>query len=483
MQVRHTSLLVGLIVSLAATVCPAADEAEKKDDGQISFSKQIQPILRQHCQGCHQPAKKEGEYVLTDPKSMLLAGESDEKPVVAGKPESSYLVEVITPNKDGKAEMPKEKPPLSETQIKLVSDWIKQGAKIDIREEVERRIDADNPPVYELPPIITALDFSPDGKLLAVSGYHEVLLHKADGSGKVARLIGLSERVESVAFSPDGKRLAVAGGSPGRMGEIQIWDVAKQKLALAVNPPNVFDTIYGASWSPDGKLVAFGCGDNTVRAIDSTSGKQVLFQGAHNDWVLDTVFSVKGDHLITVSRDRSMKLIEVKTERFVDNITSITPGALKGGLTAVDRHPTKEEVLIGGADGVPKTYKIFRTKARKIGDDYNKIRFFEALPGRVYAAEFNHDGTRVLAGSSNHMSGEVRVYDNKTGKLVFKADNTGPIYAACFSPKGDIVAAAGGTGKVHLFEAATGKLIREFMPVEVKAPVEDASDKKVAASN
>ena len=45
---------------------------------------------------------------------------------------------------------------------------------------------------------LTGIDYSPDGSLLAVSGYHEVLVHKADGSEIVARLVGLSERIESV---------------------------------------------------------------------------------------------------------------------------------------------------------------------------------------------------------------------------------------------------------------------------------------------
>ena len=108
------------------------------------------------------------------------------------------------------------------------------------------------------------------------------------------------------------------------------------KLTLSV--PVTFDTVYGVSWSPDGKLVAFGCADNTVRAIEAASGKQVLYQGAHSDWVLDTAFSVDNSHLVSVSRDRSLKLVEVKTERFVDNITSITPGALLGGLIAHHQH-------------------------------------------------------------------------------------------------------------------------------------------------
>jgi len=58
-----------------------------------------------------------------------------------------------------------------------------------------------------------------------------------------ARLVGLSERVNRVAFSPDGKKLAVAGGSPARMGELQVWDLAKQKLEMSVS--TTFDTLSG----------------------------------------------------------------------------------------------------------------------------------------------------------------------------------------------------------------------------------------------
>src|SRR5207244_4406094 len=185
-------------------------------------------------------------------------------------------------------------------------------------------VDADHPPTYALPPVITSMDYSPDGTLLAIAGYHEVLLHKSDGSGLAARLVGASERLQSLAFSPDGKLLAVTGGNPGRFGEVQVWDVAKRKLQLSA--PITYDTLYGVSWSPDGTKLAFGCADNTLRAIDAKSGQQVLFQGAHSDWVLATVFSADATHLVSISRDRSMKLTEVATQRFMDNITSITPG-------------------------------------------------------------------------------------------------------------------------------------------------------------
>src|SRR5262249_54553978 len=156
-------------------------------------------------------------------------------------------------------------------------------AKDDSPMTTRQVVDMDHPPVYHLPPVLSALAYSPDGKLLAVSGYHEVLVHNADGSGLVARLVGTSERIESVAFSPDGKRLAVSGGSPGRFGEVQVWNVKSKRLKLSL--PVTFDTVYGVSWSSDGGRIAFGCADNSVRAVEADTGKQILFQGGHNDWV------------------------------------------------------------------------------------------------------------------------------------------------------------------------------------------------------
>ena len=225
----------------------------------------------------------------------------------------------------------------------------------------------------------------------------------------VARLIGLSERIDSLAFSPDGKKLAATGGDPGRRGEIQIWDVAKRKLALSTSVS--FDVVFGASWSPDGSKLAFGCTDNSVRAIDAKTGAQVLFMGSHADWALDTVFSIDGSHLVSVGRDMTAKLTEIAEQRFVDNVTSITPGVLKGGLTAIARHPKRDEVVVGGSDGQPRVYRIFRQTQRVIGDDSNLMRELPPLPGRATGVAVSPDGLRIAAASSlDGSTGEVAVY-------------------------------------------------------------------------
>lgn len=456
----RTVLTGGVWTTLLLTVSAVAAEPEATN--QVSYFRDVRPILQRHCHGCHQPAKAGGNYVMTDFARLLAGGERGETAVTPGSVEESLLLTVVTPE-DGKAEMPQNAPPLTAAEIETIRNWILQGAKNDLPPLTQMAYDAENPPQYLSTPVLTSLDFSPDGQLLAVSGYHEVLLYRTSDWKLSGRLIGLSERIESAVFSPDGQQVAVTGGSPGRRGELQVWDVADQSLSYSLSIG--YDTIYGISWSPDGKRLAYGCPDNTVHAIDVESGEEVLFNGAHNGWVLDTVFSVKGDHLVTVSRDRSMKLINVPTQRFIDNITSITPGALKGGLNAVDRHPQKDELLVGGADGTPKIYRMFREKARKIGDDFNLIRAFPAMPGRIFDVQFDRQGERFVAGSSLDGHGEVSIYQVADGKQLAKATITdGGIYTVAFDPQDRWVAAGGFSGKVKILQL-DGTMLREFPAV------------------
>lgn len=493
--------LVAVLAVVSQSLC-AADEAAKP----VSFHTQVKPILQAHCQGCHQPAKSQGAFEMTNFANLLAGGESEEKAVVPGSPEASNLVIQITPDADGKAAMPPKEKQLTSVEVDLIRQWITEGAKDDSPPSAEP-FSRNNPPQYSLPPVVTSLNYSPDGQWLAVAGFNEVLLHKADGSGIADRLIGLSERIESVRFSPDGKRLAVTGGNPGRLGEVQVWDVEKRELLLSHTV--TFDTVYGASWSPDGKQIAFGCSDNSVRVIDAESGEQVMFQGAHSDWVRDTVFTVENEspHVLSVSRDMTVKLTEVSTNRFIDNVTSITPNALKGGVNSIVRHPERDEIIVGGADGVPKIYRVFRITARKIGDDSNLIKSLQPMTGRVFGVAVSRDGQRIGAVSSLDGKGELVVYSYEfdtslpddlkkiTAKRVrdrkeeeqkkldeyrskdiketarVKFDET-PLYAIAFHPGGRQVAIAGGDGIVRLIDTETGKPVTTF----AAAPVNQSGD-------
>src|SRR5262249_33166386 len=215
--VTAASVCVLLAIAVIADDKPAASTKTEKPvekSKAVSYPTAILPILQANCQGCHQPAKASGKLDLTAFKNMLKGGESGSAAIVPGNPDDSYLLEQITPDDKGVAAMPQEKPPLSKGEIALIRQWIEEGAEDDTPPETTPPIDANPPPVYSGPPVITSIDWSPNGELLAVAGYHEVLLHKADGSGLVARFVGMAERIESVRFSPDGRKLALAPGPP-----------------------------------------------------------------------------------------------------------------------------------------------------------------------------------------------------------------------------------------------------------------------------
>ncbi len=490
------------VVFLIGSVSGWGKEFSEGLPEEVSYYEHVRPVFQAKCHGCHQPAKSKGDYILTDVARMIAGGEGGEPVVVAHKPEESWLIDLVTLQEGAdRPEMPEKDEPLTPYELALVTKWIEQGALDDTPENARQRFDADHPPQYAVAPVVTSLDYSPDGELIAVAGFHEVLLHKADGSGMVERLIGLSERIETARFSPDGKLLAVAGGLPGRMGEIQIWDVEKGSLALS--KPVGHDTAYGASWSPDGKYVAYGLPDHTVRAIEVSSGDEVFFMGSHNDWVLDTAWSVEGDHLVSVSRDMSAKLTEVETERFIDNITSITPGALKGGINGIDRHPHWDHVLMGGSDGVPQVYRMHRETERKIGDNANLIRKYPPMKGRIWSVAFAPDGKTFAAVSSLNGKGQINLYASdydatitpelkelfetarrnpdgskniepeieafhtRGAKLLHSTDVDSPVFSVAFAPDGKSYVAGTSDGRILIIDAASGSLRKTFIPVQV----------------
>ncbi len=486
------------LFTLLALFTPATVSARTESEP-VSYYHDVRPVFQANCHGCHQPAKAKGDFVMTTFEALIKGGETGAT-VVPNDAAASYLFENIT-LVDGQAEMPPKGDPLTPEEVALVERWINEGAIDDTPANAVVRYSPKNPPVYHRAPLIGSLDFSPDGRYLAVAGFHEVLLHKADGSGLLARFVGLSEKITRVAFSPDGSKLAVTGGLPARMGELQIWDVEKRELDRSL--PIGHDTIYGASWSPDGKQVAFGMADNTVRAIDVRSGKQVFFMGSHNDWVLDTVFDQTGEHLISVGRDMSTKLSHVATERFIDNLTSITPGALKGGIAAVALHPEKNHILVGGSDGVPQIYRTKRETVRKIGDNANLIRQYPPMPGRVWSVAFHPDGSRFVAGSSLDGKGAIHLYRSQYDATITPqmkkamekvaarrtpeekkmladwrskgAENLhaipvdAPVYAVAWSPGAETVVAAGQDGLLRFIDPDTGEVRRAIPPIAIEA--------------
>ena len=438
----------------------AQEQPAAKDDQPVSFYRQVRPILQRHCSGCHQPAKKGGQLLLTSYADFQKGGENGAA-FTPGKPDESLILDYISGDKP---EMPLNAEPLEKSKSISSPVGLRKGPKTT-RPRDSRK--SSPPRTHRVTLARRSSRRSPIRRTADCSrcrAFKKSCCTKPTAANGWPGWWGGRSGSNRCASRRMVRCLAAVGGTPALFGEAQIWNVADRKLALSMTIAP--DTLFGASFNDKGTQLAFGGADNRARVIDVKEGKVIMRFDAHADWVFGTTFSLKNDHLITVSRDMSMKLVIVENAQFVDNITSITPGALKGGLVDVQRHPTKEEVLTGGADGEPKLYKIFRTQARKIGDDFNRIRSYEKLPGRIFDLQFNKDGSRFLVGASTATGGSARIYETDTGKLLHELPEIeGPIFAVAYRPDGKQVAIGGFDGQVRLYDAKTGELVKTFLPV------------------
>ena len=94
----------------------------------IDFNRDVRPILNNKCMGCHGGVRQAGGISVQYPEDILGKGKSGEICVVPGKPEASELIRrIVTTDHDDR--MPKEKPPLSQAEIEILTRWVTQGAK------------------------------------------------------------------------------------------------------------------------------------------------------------------------------------------------------------------------------------------------------------------------------------------------------------------------------------------------------------------
>ena len=432
----------------------------------VSYHSQIVPILKRSCQGCHHPGDPNGDLIVTTYADLTRGGMAGEA-IIPGKPDDSLLIQLISGDEPA---MPQNMEPLSAEEVEMFRRWILEGANDDTPAEVDDMGEG-NYPVYTVPPVVTAVAYSPDGSTLAVSGVNEVLLYDTVNFELKARLVGKARRIESLTYTADGKVLGIAGGSPAQFGEVQFWDTETNTLIKAIRAS--YDTVYGLSFSPDASRVAFGCSDQTVRVLSVEDEKELIKFDNHSDWVFGTIFSVDGSHFVSCGRDTALKLVEVDTGSFVDDINSSNKGY--GEINTIARHPTKDQVLSAGEDRIPRLYKIFREIRRDVGNtDFNLIQAYEAQSGTIEGVAFSADGSRFATGSAG---GEARIYNVEDGKRLasMQGDAVG-VFAVSFHPNGTQLATGGFDGKIRIFDPSSGKLLNAFMSV----PIESAGSEDVA---
>ena len=173
-----------LLLTLAGIALPAS--------AQVSFKKDIAPILLRRCAGCHGERTNLGGWRAHTFAALTKTGSSGAKPLVPGKPEASELYRRLVA-KDESVRMPKSDDPLAPEQLSLVKRWIAEGAKFDggsatalLKTLLGPRVHPAAPVAYRTPVPVLSVVFAPGAKTVVVGGYNEVTVWDAT-SGALLR--------------------------------------------------------------------------------------------------------------------------------------------------------------------------------------------------------------------------------------------------------------------------------------------------------
>jgi WD40 repeat protein len=256
---------------------------------------------------------------------------------------------------------------------------------------------------------ISEVAFSPDQRTIAIASKTTELWDSV--SGKNEPLPGNVGRTYAVAWSPDGKTLAAGGAD----GSVRLWN-AESRQALPVAMKGHAKGVATISFAPDGTVLASGSDDRTVKLWDVASGRELASaalslaapESPDDHPVTSVQFSPGGQMLAASATDGTVTLWRAGARR-LERLATLT-----GHTAAVNRvafSPDGRTIATASADTTVKLWNaaLFRElvtlrEPKRKRDDLPE--FLRGSENQVSALAFSRDSKSLMTGLND---GTVRI--------------------------------------------------------------------------
>ena len=241
---------------------------------------------------------------------------------------------------------------------------------------------------------------------------------------------GHADTVNAVAFSPDGKR--IASGSTDKT--IKIWNSldALELSAISGHDAAVETVVF----SPDGTRLASGGADGTLRLWDGVSGDKLFIAAAHTGPLADLAFAPDGDRIASGSADGTVRIWDINSG---DQVLKIVVGS---EVRSISFGPEGKRIASGSAD---KTLRLWDAST---GDNLVTAKCDDEVQSIVFVS----DGNVVLSANAQ----QLNVWDSDTGKKAGYPFHFSQrtINVARLSTDGRRLASGGADGIVKIWDLA-----------------------------
>ena len=284
---------------------------------------------------------------------------------------------------------------------------------------------------------ISDIEFSPDGKLLALvtgknsaspaKGRDDKTLRLVDvASRRVTRVCrGHEDWLTSVAFSADGSR--IASGSYDKT--VRVWhaDTGEMLLVLQGHTQRVMDVAFNA----DGTELISGGSEGTLRLWNAASGQCLAEIQAHEEAITAVAWAPNGRYFISAGESGAVKLWNASTRKpawtLQERSTKVTEFAFSRGSRLL---------ASAGIDGLVRVWTLPETADQQPQEESLFILGRDGQP--VTGLSFSPDGNRLAAVDSGQ---NLRIWDIASQqKIVDLRTTTYRNSRVRFSPDGRLIA-------------------------------------------